>query len=676
MADVNILIDVSSKAAGKKLDKINKEFDNLGKSANKAGEESEKSFKLMSKSAAVAAVAIAGVGAGIATAIDEASKLQDLETQFIAFTGSAEGAADQVERIAEFSGQTPFQLDELVTANRTLLAFGQGTEESIETLRQLGEVSAGTGADLNELALIFGQVEAAGKLTGERFLQFAERGINLAPILAEQLGVAESQIAQLRAEGKITADDVARAFESMTTNGGKFEGSLKRLSETFSGATSTLQDNLSLLAADLGKQLLPALTQITIEATKAVKTLRAFGNETKPEQLRQLNSELKVLRNDLTALKGVEGFIAFFKGTDEAAESVSQLEQKIKALEQTIINVSTGTVIGPQLPGAGAVDDPDEAPSEALLKQVEDAQKISAEIEQINNQKLANDKARGAEANAAIVEQLDEQREIILQKESEKQIALLESQGLFEEAQELQAKESLRRVEAAEKIALQKRKDQRDKANKESLSLAKINADARLKFDQQSYLQRAQTAQKGLAALASLQTSGSREAFEIGKSAAIAQALVSIPATAIEAYKSLAGIPNIGPVLGAAAAAAAVAAGTSQINKIKATKFQAFQDGGLVEGGIPGRDSVPALLTPGEVVVPERNFKDLRLSEGQTAALLTDIKQSIDALVALQSERALEEEPETAPLNVELTLDGEVLASQILELNRDNARIA
>jgi tape measure domain-containing protein len=680
MADVNILIDVSSKAAGKKLQKIEKEFDDLADSAENAGKEGEKSFKLMSKSAAVAAVAVAGVGTAVAVAIEEASKLQDLETQFIAFTGSAEGAADQVERLAEFSGQTPFRLNELVEANRTLLAFGQGTEESIETLRQLGEVSAGTGADLGELALIFGQVEAAGKLTGERFLQFAERGINLAPILAEQLGVAESQIAQLRAEGKITAEDVAAAFESMTTNGGKFEGSLERLSMTFSGASSTLSDNLDLLAADLGKKLLPAATGFTQAFTELVKGAREFTKETKTDRIEAFNNQIERAEENVAKLAqqaqaaGEGGLLFRIFGGDPEAElqkANAELADSLKQLEK-LRELREAAQAAPE----GAVDDPDEAPSEALLKQVEDAQKISAELEEIAKQRVANEKARAAAANAAIVEQLDEQREIILQKETEKQVALLESQGLFEEAQRLQAEENLRRQEAAEKASLEKRQQERDKANKADLKIAKINADARVKFDQQSYLQRAQTAQKGLAALASLQSSGSKEAFEIGKAAAIAQALVSIPATAIEAYKSLAGIPYVGPALGAAAAAAAIAAGTSQINKIRATKFTAFQDGGVVEGGIPGRDSVPALLTPGEVVVPERNFGDLKMSNTDVVMLLNDIKKSIESLVTIQSERALEEEETAQPLNVELTLDGEVLANQILELNRDNARIA
>jgi TP901 family phage tail tape measure protein len=60
---------------------------------------------------------------------------------------------------------------------------------------------------------------------------------------------------------------------------------------------------------------------------------------------------------------------------------------------------------------------------------------------------------------------------------------------------------------------------------------------------------------------------------------------------AVKAFSAFASIPIIGPALGAAAAAAAFAF------------LIAFNKGGLVPGGGPDRDSVPAVLTPGEFVM-------------------------------------------------------------------------
>jgi hypothetical protein len=106
--------------------------------------------------------------------------------------------------------------------------------------------------------------------------------------------------------------------------------------------------------------------------------------------------------------------------------------------------------------------------------------------------------------------------------------------------------------------------------------------------------------------------------------------LITIPSTAIKAFDSLAGIPVVGPALGGAAAAAAIVAGTARVNQIRSQKFTGFQDGGLVEGGIPGRDSVPAMLTPGEVVVPETNFRDLRFNNERQAFETRAVRETLN----------------------------------------------
>ncbi len=433
---------------------------------------------------------------------------------------------------------------------------------------------------------------------------------------------------------------------------------MKRLSLTFSGATSTLSDNIGLLAGDLGKVFLPVATDVTVAFTDLVKGIREYTKETKAGKIEGFNNQIERTEENIANINTQLGaakqdnFLFKLFGGDAQAETIS-LNNQLKTTEAQLAKLKALRDKAKAEPeDSSAVGGKEEKPSDKLLEQVAAAQALSGELEAIANQKVANDKARASASNAAIVEQLDIQKEIILQKESEKQIALLESQGLFEQAQEEQAKENLRRVEVAEQASIDKRKKQAQDANKDFINFAKLNAEAEIKWDQESYRQRAQTAQKGLAALASLQSTGSKEAFEIGKAASIAQALVAIPTTAIEAYKSLAGIPVVGPGLGAAAAAAAVVAGTAQVNQIRAQQFTAFAEGGLVTGGVKGKDSVPALLTPGEVVVPEKNFESLNIrgrGEGEdqvkreisrTNELLVELIQSVGTT---QSEGFLEE---------------------------------
>lgn len=623
MADVDISLEVEAKKAKKELNKINKELKDTGKNAKKTSKAVSKSFDISAGAIAGATAAVAALGAGFSFAIGEAIKIEDLETSFIAFTGSAESAAEQIERIAEFSASTPFQLEELSKANRTLLAFGSSTEESLVQLKQLGEAAAATGSDIGELATIFGQIQAETKLSSERFNQLIERGINIGPALAESLGVAESQLKDLRAQGKISADEVAKAFEKMTTGSGIFAGSTKRLSETLSGSFSTLEDNVSLLAAAIGKKLSPVLIDVTVELTRLAKGFTSFIEDSKPDQLRQLNGELKVLKNDLKAFKNVEGVFDFFFGVDESAEKVSQLTQQIKALENQIVNISTGTLIGPQLP------------EDRSAKVAEENAKIIAETEKFNNELLTL--SQQAAANRALVESakseeelaiLDERFEKIQTKIAEQQALRLESIGSVEEAERLRVEEQLRSIQAIKDKAFEEAKKSGEKAKKDELNLEKIAAEESLKFQQKTNLEKAKAVKDGLGNIAGLQRTGVKEFFAIGKAAALAQAAIAIPETALQAYKSGVGIG--GPPLGAVFAAAATATQLANLSRIQSAKFTGFSEGGLVEGGIAGQDSVPALLTPGEVVVPQKNYNDIKVENSENVIELRRLNRNIE----------------------------------------------
>jgi len=105
--------------------------------------------------------------------------------------------------------------------------------------------------------------------------------------------------------------------------------------------------------------------------------------------------------------------------------------------------------------------------------------------------------------------------------------------------------------------------------------------------------------------LATLAQSFGRKGFETYKAFAIAQALVSIPGVAIEAYKSTVGIPVVGPFLAPVAAATAVAIQLRQVAQIRAAQPPGRRFGGSVAAG--------GLYEVTESGVPEV-FRDSRTS--------------------------------------------------------------
>ena len=91
----------------------------------------------------------------------------------------------------------------------------------------------------------------------------------------------------------------------------------------------------------------------------------------------------------------------------------------------------------------------------------------------------------------------------------------------------------------------------------------------------------------------------------MGKAAALATAYIDGKAAVIKALSSAPWPWNLALAVGAAAAVAV------QIGQLIAMKAPKMAAGGIVTGGMSGTDSVPAMLMPGELVVPTRNFEEV-----------------------------------------------------------------
>ena len=276
---VTIVLDLDDAKAVKKIDDFKGKAAISGKDAGGSFSNSfSRAMKtninigsILSKSLLVAG---AGFTAMIAGGIKAASTVENLSTQFSTLLGDTAKAYNQMKQLSEFAASTPFQLEGIAQASKTLLAFGFSQEQSIEKLTMLGDAAAATGNDLKEIALIFGQVKAAGKLTGERFIQLAERGINVGPAIAKSMNIAESEVAKLRTEGKITFEIFDKAFKSLTVGSGLFAGGMEKLSQTTSGLFSTLKDNVFLTFAAFGKELEPITKKILKDITIMVKEIK------------------------------------------------------------------------------------------------------------------------------------------------------------------------------------------------------------------------------------------------------------------------------------------------------------------------------------------------------------------------------------------------------------------
>lgn len=132
---------------------------------------------------------------------------------------------------------------------------------------------------------------------------------------------------------------------------------------------------------------------------------------------------------------------------------------------------------------------------------------------------------------------------------------------------------------------------------------AKISDKAKAAKDTMQY-KRAKSMQSTLIAL---EKNGITQFKALRKATVLADLALALATEPAEAFsKTSAAFPfPIGPALGAAHAALLVVQLTSA-----ASKAAGFNQGGPVTGGIPGRDSVPAMLSPGELIVPAVNYDE------------------------------------------------------------------
>lgn len=211
--------------------------------------------------------AFAALSKGIVTLADN---LEQAKIAFTTMLWSEEKAIAMLQDLSDFAAKTPFELPEVRQNAKQLLAMGVSAENIIPTLKALGDAAAGTGADMTRLAMNYGQVITQGHLTGRELRDFLVNGIPLLDELAKNAGKSKEEIQNMISSGQISANDVTKAFETMTSEGGKFENLMYKQSATFTGLWSNFQDQLSQMGERIGGWLLDTLKDYVREASELI----------------------------------------------------------------------------------------------------------------------------------------------------------------------------------------------------------------------------------------------------------------------------------------------------------------------------------------------------------------------------------------------------------------------
>jgi len=216
-----------------------------------------------------------------AASVKAAADMEMNQAAFETMLGSAEKAKTMLADLADFAAKTPFQLPDLANASKIMLSFGISADKVMDNLKMLGDASGGSAEKLKSMTLAFSQIQSTGRLMGQDLLQLINAGFNPLQIISEKTGKTMGELKKEMEQGAISAEMVADAFKTATSEGGLFFGGMERASKTFSGLMSTLGDNVAALGRGLGELLLPKLKEIVTSVSAWVEKFTAMDDASK-----------------------------------------------------------------------------------------------------------------------------------------------------------------------------------------------------------------------------------------------------------------------------------------------------------------------------------------------------------------------------------------------------------
>lgn len=257
----------------------------------------------------MATQAIEGFGAAFFDAtVGNASKMENFIAAFTPLTGSAENAKDMIAALNKEAATTPFELENIAGVAKQLLpSLGNDVDAVTKTFRMLGDTAGGSAEKLDSIARGYTKVLNTGKVSMEALNMIADAGVPIQTQLAQSMGITTEKMYELSSQGKITADDLTKAFEDMTKEGGIFFDGMNLASKTFSGNVSTMNDNLKMAGAELGEVMLPLATDFVKVVSGIAQAFVTWASEGEnlPRTLKLIGESAAIAVVALTAYMAI-----------------------------------------------------------------------------------------------------------------------------------------------------------------------------------------------------------------------------------------------------------------------------------------------------------------------------------------------------------------------------------
>lgn len=575
MAEVVVKVVADSKQATKNVDDLNDALEDTGKAAEKASEEinvAEGRIKALGGAINIVGGSVEVLAGGLALS---GALTEEQAERFEAAAVGALVFADGTKRVFEGVKELKEGIQLLGGAQKIATvatkAFGIATKIA---LGPIGIAIAAIGLITTAIILLKDKFEAVNKVAtffGNIFKSIGN-ALGFAKTEAEKFQEAQAELSKetefqlklLQAQGASTDELIKKERELLTQRKNSFkEGTEERIEA---------EQELALFEAKVLADRQAAITAADEERAKKIKenaekrkqavlAAQEIVNEAElallDDQARELAEAEQQYIEDRAALKAA-GFTDFTAVEEAYNQQVAEINDNYRQQEldaQDALNAELIAKVQQRIDLINRIDD-------ALVITDEDRKAKAIQDTTIYYNQLIEE----ARANGIATVELEKAKQDALTK--------LNQEGIDERSAQIKFFES-------------------DTAAAISATLS--------------------TASNLLGALRENVDEDTREGFELSKKYKIAEVVTSTIQAAFDAYKSLIGIPVVGPILAPAASAAAVLAGRKAISDIQSTSFDSTSvpgGGSISGGGAPTTFNVPSNQNTGfdpnpQTAVPE-----------------------------------------------------------------------
>lgn len=299
---------------------------------------SEKLGKGLQNAAKVAKAAMTVVGTGIVAlgkiGLEYNAQIESYTTDFEVMMGDAEAAAKKVEELKEMGAKTPFELGDLASATKTLLAFNVSADDSTGVLQQLGDISLGNVQKLESLTRAYGKMNASQKVTLEDINMMIDAGFNPLLIVAENTGETMEEVYDRISKGGVSFEEITGAINQATSEGGQFYQGMEKASQTTQGLISTLKDAAQSKIGELFSDISEKIKELLPNVISFVENIDTEEIVTGVENL------MKTFNDLLPVITGVTAATVAYKAATSIAGIIDALRKATEGqtLAQTLLN--------------------------------------------------------------------------------------------------------------------------------------------------------------------------------------------------------------------------------------------------------------------------------------------------------------------------------------------------